>query len=204
MTAGAALRFCRRAPLTLVVCCAAAGVEAQTDPGLLHDHAGVGVGVGYTTNGDADSGAGALDVSVHADLPLHTTWRVRAEIGTARWAFGPADNPDTAAGRSIRLTRGTVGIVHSLVPKRRSSPGGIDVLGGVGLYHYGLSAENADATQLGLHAGVAFDYALQTHPVAWGAELRMHAIAGPGGATPIHSDILFVAAAALTARITFP
>ena len=156
----------------LFICCAAARIDAQAAAGLIRERPGVGLGVGFTNNGDENSGdRTSVDVSVHLDVPLDTTWRLRAEAGTARWLFTPMIPVGSNNASRVRLTRLTAGLVHSIVPKRQSSRLGIDAAGGVGLYHYGLPPDaRGAASRVGVHGGVGFDYALRNSRGALGAD----------------------------------
>ena len=121
---------CRCTSAALVMSCAAAPAGAQTDPGFLPDRPAVGLGAGFTNNGDENSGdRTTLDLSGHLDVPLATTWRLRAEVGTPLGFSQPGINRRVSADRVPPA-------IHSIVPSGTSRLG-IDALSRRS-YHYGL------------------------------------------------------------------
>jgi hypothetical protein len=105
----------------------AAGNPAAARIGL-----GALVGVAVTTDDNALNEPATVDLSVSGDVPLSSHWRLRAEVGRARWTFGGNEGlPEPLPPERIGLTRATVAAIL-----QTDSLAGWYVGGGMGLYHW--------------------------------------------------------------------
>ena len=131
---------CRICPALAVALLLLGGCPAgaQTTPSAAHgSHASrlrlsAVVGVAVTTDDNGLNDPATVDLSVSGDLALSGHWRLRAELGRARWTFdGNAGLPVPLPPERIGLTRATIAAIV-----QTSSVAGWYVGGGGGFYHW--------------------------------------------------------------------
>ena len=110
----------------------ASGPRASGNPAAARISLGSLVGMAVTTDDNALNNPATLDLSVNGDIRLSNHWRLRAEVGRARWTFrGNEGLPDHLAPERIGLTRATAAAIVET-----NSAAGWYVGGGLGLYHW--------------------------------------------------------------------
>jgi len=150
-----------------------AGNRAATRIGL-----GALVGVAVTTDDNALNDPATIDLSVNGDIPLSSHWRLRAEVGRARWTFGGNEGLlESLPPERIGLTRATIAAIV-----QTNSSAGWYVGGGVGLYHWTSELSQVPrATRPGFHFLGGTELPLGQSGLALRLEGQGQTVGGPQG-----------------------
>jgi hypothetical protein len=154
----------------------ASGSPAAGNPAAARIGLGALVGVAVTTDDNALNEPATVDLSVSGDVPLSSHWRLRAEVGRARWTFGGNEGlPEPLPPERIGLTRATVAAIL-----QTDSLAGWYVGGGMGLYHWTAELSPVRrATRPGFHFLGGTELPLGQSGLALRLEGQGQAVGGP-------------------------
>ena len=139
------------------------------------------VGVTVTTDNNALNDPATIDLSVNGDIPLSSHWRLRAEVGRARWTFGENEGlPDPLPPERIGLTRATVAAIL-----QTHSSAAWYVGGGIGLYHWTAELSPVPrATRPGFHLLGGIEIPLGQSGLSLRLEGQGQVVGGPQATVP--------------------
>ena len=178
-----------------------AAAAAQT-VSVMECRPALGLTAGMSENGDqaTEGGRRAIDTSASFEVPISDRWSVRADGGSARWAYTTYDATGTPLGADrIRINRATVAALKRS-PHPCGSPFRMFAGAGFGGYRYRFP-DRTDAVRTGVHGIAGLDVAAHERLTVT-AEISIHAVGGPERPPLTASTLLFLRVT-VGARIVF-
>ena len=170
-----------------------AAAAAQT-VSVMECRPALGLTAGMSENGDqaTEGSRRVIDSSVSFEVPVSDRWSVRADGGSARWAYTTYDLTGTPLGADrIRINRATVTALKRS-PQPYSSPFRMFAGFGFGGYRYRFPDHSA-TVKSGVHELAELDIAAHERLMIT-AEISIHAVGGPGRPPLTASTLLFLRA----------
>ena len=195
-------REARIATFVFAVFVAGRAAAAAQGVSVMECRPALGFTAGMSENGDqpTEGGRRAVDTSASFEMPISDRWSVRADGGSARWAYKTFDSTGMPLGADrIRINRATVAVLKRS-PHPCGSPFRMFAGAGFGGYRYRFP-DHTDTIRTGVHGIAGLDVAAHERLMIT-TEISIHAVGGPERPPLTASTLLFLRAT-VGARIVF-